>query len=65
MRRVIALVALGLVLSAGPVAAADQQFSQAQLEEMVAPIALYPDEVLSTVWASSSRRISARRPRRP
>jgi hypothetical protein len=54
MRRVIALVGLGLVLPAVPVAGAETQFSQAQLEEMVAPIALYPDEVLSTVCIAAT-----------
>src|SRR5262245_6903132 len=54
MRRVIALAALGLVLPVFPVAAADKQFSQAQLEEMIAPIALYPDEVLSTVCIAAT-----------
>src|SRR5262245_36005636 len=54
MRRVIVLVGLGLVLSAGHGAAADAQFTSAQLEEMVAPIALYPDEVLSTVCIAAT-----------
>jgi len=54
MSRGIAFVALGLLLSAGPVAAADTQFSQAQLEEMIAPIALYPDDVLSTVCIAAT-----------
>ena len=47
-RMLMGSLSLGLVLCvAGPAPAADTKFSQAQLEEMVAPIALYPDEVLS------------------
>jgi hypothetical protein len=54
MPRAVAVVSLGLFLSAGLAAAAETKFSQAQLEEMIAPIALYPDEVLSTVCIAAT-----------
>src|SRR5262245_21320144 len=55
MTRAIAIVALGLALCApGRAAAADTKFSQAQLQEMIAPIALYPDDVLSQVCIAAT-----------
>ena len=56
MSRVLAVVSLGLVLVlvGVPAVGADTKFSQAQLEEMIAPIALYPDEVLSTVCIAAT-----------
>ncbi len=49
------MLSLGLALVGGPARAADEaRFSQAQLEEMIAPIALYPDEVLSTVCIAAT-----------
>src|SRR4029453_16224803 len=54
MVRLLAVAALGIVLAGGPAGAADPKISQAQLEEMIAPIALYPDDVLSTVCIAAT-----------
>src|SRR5262249_44738355 len=55
MTRTIAVVTLALaVLASRQVLAADTKFSQAQLQEMVAPIALYPDDVLSNVCIAAT-----------
>ncbi len=55
MTRLFAVLTAALTLLAGPAGAADQpKFSQAQLEEMIAPIALYPDDVLSTVCIAAT-----------
>src|SRR5262249_49855265 len=55
MMRTLLAVSLGLaLLVAGPAMAADTKFSQAQLEEMIAPIALYPDDVLSQMLIAST-----------
>ena len=55
MTRTLVGFALGLALCvAGPAPAADTNFSQAQIEEMIAPIALYPDDVLSQMLIAST-----------
>src|SRR5262249_23777382 len=55
MTRGIAIVALALALcAAGRAPAADTKFSQAQLQEMIAPVALYPDDVLSQVCIAAT-----------
>jgi Protein of unknown function (DUF3300) len=55
MTRTIAALSLGLALCvAGTAPGADAKFSQAQIEEMVAPIALYPDEVLSQMLIAAT-----------
>src|SRR5262249_55006164 len=53
MTRGIAIVALALC-AAGRAPAADTKFSQAQLQEMIAPVALYPDDVLSQVCIAAT-----------
>jgi len=54
MLRALAAGSLGLMLLAAVAGAAETKFSRAQLEEMIAPIALYPDEVLSTVCIAAT-----------
>ena len=55
MTRTLVAFSLGLALCvAGPATAADTKFSQAQIEEMVAPIALYPDDVLSQMLIAAT-----------
>jgi hypothetical protein len=55
MTRTLVAFSLGLALCvASPATAADTKFSQAQIEEMVAPIALYPDDVLSQMLIAST-----------
>jgi hypothetical protein len=54
MSRPLAAASLGITLLAGVAGAAETKFSRAQLEEMIAPIALYPDEVLSTVCIAAT-----------
>ena len=55
MTRTLVAFSLGLALCvAGPATAADTKFSQAQIEEMIAPIALYPDDVLSQMLTAST-----------
>jgi hypothetical protein len=52
--RAVGIVSLGLLLFVGLADAAETKFSPAQLEEMIAPVALYPDEVLSTVCIAAT-----------
>ncbi len=55
MSRTIAILCFALApLTPAAAAETETTFSQAQLEEMVAPIALYPDEVLSTVCIAAT-----------
>jgi hypothetical protein len=55
MTRTLAAISLGVVLCVpSPAKAADTKFSQAQIEEMVAPIALYPDDVLSQMLIAAT-----------
>src|SRR5262249_32610679 len=59
MSRALVALVVGLVVAGSPAMAADApatdaKFSQAQLEEMIAPIALYPDEVLSTMCIAAT-----------
>src|SRR5262249_32034410 len=54
MLRALAAGSLRLMLLAAVAGAAETKFSRAQLEEMIAPIALYPDEVLSTVCIAAT-----------
>src|SRR5262245_53040027 len=54
MSRALAAGSLCLMLLAGIAGAGETKFSRAQLEEMIAPIALYPDEVLSTVCIAAT-----------
>jgi hypothetical protein len=54
MSRALVALVVGLAVVGSRAVAADAKFSQAQLEEMIAPIALYPDEVLSTVCIAAT-----------
>jgi hypothetical protein len=61
MRKVMKLVAIALILlmslPAGPFAQEPQgktSFSQAELEQILAPIALYPDDVLAQILIAST-----------